>query len=406
MEPDRLSKLAIERQEFSGPRRRRWMRRMILGGLLVAALVVLVHLYRQGVLTPATEVKVTSLSLVYPSQVITDLNSSGYVVPQSKAAVASKGTGRLIALEVREGSRVKKGDILARLESDDLQADVHQTRSQLAAGRATLAQSQSELDTAEKNWHRYRTLAEQQFVAQADADLARDRWAKARAGVESARDNIKALEAAAERAEVLLEFMLIRAPFDGVVLTKNADIGEVVAPFGSATNAKAAVVTMADMGTLLVETDVSEAFISKVRLGQPCEIQLDALGRERFRGKVDIIVPTADRTKGTVLVKVSFDQLDPRILPEMSARVAFLNRPLAPEENQPVLGVHRDALTKVDGTQGFFLAKDQRAQWVALPHPEFLGDYAILAPPFKAGDPAVLKPPSKLRPEARIKVAD
>ena len=406
MEPDRLSKLAIERREFTGPQRRRWVRRVVLGGLLVAAVIVLAQLYHQGVLTPATEVKVTSLSLVYPSQVITDLNSSGYVVPQSKAAVASKGTGRLIALEVREGSRVKQGDILARLESEDLQADVHQTRSQLAVGRAALAQSQSELDTAEKNWHRYKTLAERQLVAQADADLARDRWAKARAGVESARANIKALEAAAERAEVLLEFMLIRAPFDGVVLTKNADIGEVVAPFGSATNAKAAVVTMADMGTLLVETDVSEAFISKVRLGQPCEVQLDALGRERFPGKVDIIVPTADRTKGTVLVKVSFDQLDPRILPEMSARVAFLNRPLSLAENQPVLGVHRDALTKVDGTQGFFLAKDQRAQWVALPQPEFLGDYAILAPPFKAGDAAVLKPPAKLRPEARIKVAD
>ncbi len=276
----------------------------------------------------------------------------------------------------------------------------------MGAGRAALIQAQSELDTAEKNWHRYKTLAQRQLVAQTDADIARDRWAKARAGVESARANIKALEAAAERTEVLLEFMLIRAPFDGVVLTKNADIGEVVAPFGSATNAKAAVVTMADMGTLLVETDVSEAFISKVRLGQPCEIQLDALGRERFPGKVDIIVPTADRTKGTVLVKVSFDQLDPRILPEMSARVAFLNRPLTPEENQPVLGVHRDALTKVDDTQGFFLAKDQRAQWVALPQPEFLGDYAILSPPFKAGDPAVLKPPAKLRPEARIKVAD
>jgi RND family efflux transporter MFP subunit len=243
-------------------------------------------------------------------------------------------------------------------------------------------------------------------VAQAEADIARDRWAKARAAVESARANIKALEAGSERAAVLLEFMQIRAPFDGVVLTKNADIGEVVAPFGSAISAKAAVVTMADLGSLLVETDVSEAFLSKVRFGQPCEIQMDALPRERFPGKVDVIVPTADRTKGTVLVKVSFDQLDPRVLPEMSARVAFLNRPLTPQENQPVLGVHRDALTKLNGIQGFFLVKDQRAHWVALPQPEFMGDYAILAPPMKAGDPAVLKPGSKLRPEARIKMAD
>jgi RND family efflux transporter MFP subunit len=406
MEPDKLSQLAITRKVPVGPRRRRWLRRLILFGLLAAALVVLGQLYRQGVLTPATEVKVTTLSLVYPSQVITDLNASGYVVAQNKAAVASKGTGRLMSLEVREGSRVKKGDILARLEDFDLQADVHQSKAQLGVARAALNQAESEQITAERNWHRFDTLAKQDFIAKAEADTARDRWAKARAGVESAKANIKALEAVVERSEVLLEFSLIRAPFDGVVLTKNADVGEVVAPFGSATNAKAAVVTMADLVTLLVEVDVSEAFIAKVRLGQPCEIQLDSLPRERFPGKVDTIVPTADRTKGTVLVKVSFDNLDPRILPEMSARVAFLSRSLSAEENQPVLGVHRDCITKLDGAPGFFLIKEQRAAWVPLATIDYMGDYVRLAPPLQAGEQAVLKPPVKLRPDVRVKVGD
>jgi RND family efflux transporter MFP subunit len=406
MEPDKLSQLAITRKEPVGPRRRRWLRRLILLGLLAAALVVLGQLYRQGVLTPATEVKVTTLSLVYPSQVITDLNASGYVVAQNKAAVASKGTGRLMSLEVREGSRVKKGDILARLEDFDLQADVNQSKAQLGVARAALNQAESELVTAERNWHRFDTLAKQDFIAKAEADTARDRWAKARAGVESAKANIKALEAVVERSEVLLEFSLIRAPFDGVVLTKNADVGEVVAPFGSATNAKAAVVTMADLVTLLVEVDVSEAFIAKVRLDQPCEIQLDSLPRERFPGKVDTIVPTADRTKGTVLVKVSFDNLDPRILPEMSARVAFLSRSLSAEENQPVLGVHRDCITKLDGAPGFFLIKEQRAAWVPLATIDYMGDYVRLAPPLQAGEQAVLKPPVKLRPDVRVKVGD
>jgi RND family efflux transporter MFP subunit len=406
MEPDKLSQLAITRKEPVGPRRRRWLRRLVLLLLLAAALVLLGQLYRQGVLTPTTEVKVTTLSMVYPSQVITDLNASGYVVAQNKAAVASKGTGRLMSLEVREGSRVKKGDILARLEDFDLQADLNQSKAQLGAVRAALIQAESELVTAERNWHRFDTLAKQDLVAKADADTARDRWAKARAGMESAKANIKALEAAVERSEVLLEFSLIRAPFDGVVLTKNADVGEVVAPFGSATNAKAAVVTMADLVTLLVEVDVAEAFIGKVRLGQPCEIQLDSLPRERFPGKVDTIVPTADRTKGTVLVKVSFDNLDPRILPEMSARVAFLTRTLSPEENRPVLGVHRDCITKIDNTAGFFLVKEQRAQWVPLAALEYMGDYVMLAAPLQAGEQAVLKPPAKLRPDVRVKVAD
>jgi hypothetical protein len=121
---------------------------------------------------------------------------------------------------------------------------------------------------------------------------------------------------------------------------------------------------------------------------------------------VDTIVPTADRTKGTVLVKVSFDNLDPRILPEMSARVAFLNRALSAEENQPVLGVHRDCITKLDGAPGFFLIKEQRAAWVPLATLEYMGDYVRLAPPLQAGEQAVLKPPAKLRPDVRVKVAD
>lgn len=406
MDPDKLSQLAISRKETAGPRRRRWLRRLVMLALLLAALGLLGHLFRQGLLTPTTEVKVTALSLVYPSQVITDLNASGYVVAQNKAAVASKATGRLIALLVREGSRVKKDDVLARLEAEDARADLEQSRAQLAATRAALDQAESELITAERNWRRFKTLVEQDLVAKADADTARDRWAKAKAAVVSAKANIKAFEAAVGRAAVLLEYNVIRAPFDGVVLTKNADVGEVVAPFGSATNAKAAVVTMADLASLLVEVDVAEAFLSKVRFGQPCEIQLDSLPRERFPGKVDILVPTADRTKGTVLVKVSFDNLDPRILPEMSARVAFLSHMLTPRENQPVLGVHRDCITKTDGAQGFFLVKDQRAKWVPLPSLELMGDYVMLAPPLQAGDQAVLKPPAKLRPDARIKVAD
>ncbi len=134
-----------------------------------------------------------------------------------------------------------------------------------------------------------------------------------------------------------VEYTLIRAPFDAVVLTKNADVGDIVTPFGAAANAKAAVVTIADMGSLQVEVDVSESNIEKVKKGQPCEIQLDALPEARFRGAVHMIVPTADRSKATVLVKVRFLDKDPRILPEMSAKVAFLERPVAAEKRSRAL---------------------------------------------------------------------
>ncbi len=163
MEPDRLSKLSIERKEFAGPRRRRWVRRVMLVGCWWPLIAVLGHLFRQGMLTPTTEVKVTSLSLVYPSQVITDLNASGYVVAQNKAAVASKGTGRLIALEVREGSRGQEGR-----HPGDVWNPMTSRRTSIKAGRnwrspgRVLGQAQSELDTAARNWQRYQTLVQKQ----------------------------------------------------------------------------------------------------------------------------------------------------------------------------------------------------------------------------------------------------
>jgi RND family efflux transporter MFP subunit len=374
--------------------------------LVVALGLFIAQLYRKGVLTPATEVRLGAITMVYPSQAITELNASGYVVAQSKAAVASKGTGRLVALEVQEGSRVHKGDVIARLENDDLQADVNQSKAQLAAVIASLNEAESELDTSARNWRRFKILGERDLIARAEVDTARDRWAKAKAAVEGARANIKASRAAYERAAILLEYALIRAPFDGVILTKNADVGEVVTPFAAAANAKAAVVTIADLGSLMVETDVAEAFLPKVQLDQPCEIQLDALPHIRFPGKVDTIVPTADRTKGTVLVKVRFAALDPRVLPEMSARVAFLARPLSEPERQPLLAVHRDALVQRNGVNGIFLMNNDRAQWVPLPAVQFMGDYVVLSPPLQTGEQAILKPAASLRSGAKVKVAE
>ena len=146
---------------------------------------------------------------------------------------------------------------------------------------------------------------------------------------------MKASNAALEGANVAIEYTLIRAPFDAIVLTKNADIGDIVTPIGAAANAKAAVVTIADMNSLEVEADVSESNLSQIRVGQPCEIQLDALPQARFRGAVHMIVPTADRSKATVMVKVRFVDKDPRILPEMSAKVAFLSRPVKQKTRNP-----------------------------------------------------------------------
>jgi RND family efflux transporter MFP subunit len=354
----------------------------------------------------AASVQVVSVTSVYPSQVVTDFNASGYVVAQRKAAVSSKGTGRLEYLGVREGSRVKAGQVLARLENEDLEAEKSQIEGQLAAARAELARVDADSRTAVRQLRRFKALWDQRVVAKAEYENAWEQDRRASAAVSAALANIRALEASLRRAAVLLEYTEIRAPFDGVVLTKNADEGEVVAPFGSAVNARAAVVTMADLSSLEVQADVSEAFLHKVQEGQPCEVQLDALPDTRLPGKVSTIVPTADRTRGTVMVKVQFDQMDPRVLPEMSARVAFLTRPLEASEKLPFLAVHADALTERSGGRGVFAFDGDRVRWVPLWGVVTKGDFIVLAAPWKEGEKLVRKPPPALQDGARAQAAE
>jgi len=385
--------------------------------IAAAAAAIVLYLFQAGLLTSATNVRTAGADWVYPSQVITQFNASGYVVAQRKASVASKGTGRIVYLGVQEGSRVKEGEVIARLDSDDLKAEKAQAEAQLVVAKFDLTRAETELGTAEANFKRLKELWGKKAAAQVDLENAQDRFFKAKTAIDSAKANINALQASVQRESVLIEYTIIRAPFDGVILTKDADVGEVVAPFGSATNAKAAVVSMADLSSLMVQADVGESFLSMVQSGQPCEIQLDAIPQSRFAGRVHMIVPTADRMRGTVMVKVRFDELDPRVLPEMSAKAAFLSRTLGPDENKPVLGVHRDALVSQRGGQGLFRVEKGQAEWVPIKDPQFLGDYLMIgpeffgdhlmpAPPVKHGDRIVIKPPARLKPGDRVEISE
>ena len=165
-----------------------------------------------------------------------------------------------------------------------------------------------------------------------------------------------------------MRYTFIRAPFDAVVLTKNADVGDIVAPLGAAATARAAVVTIADMDSLLVEADVSESNLQKVKIGRPCEIQLDALPENRFRGTVHMIVPTADRSKASVMVKVKFLDKDDRILPEMSAKVAFLERSVTLEEQKPKTALNSNAIMMHNNTRSVFLVNENRVHKTPFNH--------------------------------------
>ena len=223
------------------------------------------------------------------------------------------------------------------------------------------------------------------------------------AGAEAA---VKASSAAVQAANVNLEYTLIRAPFDAVVLTKNADIGDIITPLGAAANAKAAVVTIADMGSLQVEADVSETNLGLVKEGQPCEILLDALPDSRFRGVVHAIVPTADRSKATIMVKVRFTDKDKRILPEMRAKVSFLSRPVKTEEQKPRTAVNRSALINHGSNSTVFAVEGDRVIEKGVTTGEELGDMIEILGGVKAGERVVVKPPNRLRNGSRVKIAE
>ncbi|RQV10099.1 efflux RND transporter periplasmic adaptor subunit [Burkholderia cenocepacia] len=394
-----LDKLKIDRRPIAPvPRRRRWAR------YAVAAALIVIAIGAGLALTGRPTVDTTSVTSAYPYQNDTQLNATGYVVPQRKAAVASKGQGRVEWLGVLEGTRVKKDEIIARLESNDVQASLAQARAQVQVSRANLGVAQAELKDAEIALRRTSALAPKGAVPAAQLDIDTARVNKARATLDSDQAAIVSAEANAQAAQVAVDQTVIRAPFDGIVLAKHANVGDNITPFSSASDSKGAVVTIADMETLEVEADVAESNIAKIRAEQPCEIQLDALPDLRFAGRVSRIVPTVDRSKATVLVKVRFVDRDERVLPDMSAKIAFLSKPASAQDRQPVTAVQASAVVERDGRPVVFVVKDDAVHAVAVTKGARIGELVAVRG-VTPGDTVVLAPGAKLKDGANVTVA-
>jgi RND family efflux transporter MFP subunit len=363
------------------------------------------------------EVQVGSVLSAFPSAQYAQLTASGYVVAQRRAAVASKATGRLVELRVREGSTVKAGELIGRIDGADVQAamlaaqaGVRQADATIAQARAQRTLAQVELGNAEADQQRLLGLEKQGFISAQAVDAARRRVDAARAGLASAEAAIAAahgMQAVAASQikvqQVNRDHTEIRAPFDGVVLVKNANVGDMITPFSSAGGTQGAVVTMADMGTLEVEADVSESSVAKIRLEMPVEITLDALPEARLRGSVTRIVPTVDRAKATVMTKVRFEQLDPRVLPEMSAKVVFLSQRAADDERKAVLAVNPKTVIERDGTRLVLrVAADDTLEAVPVTTGRLLGDLLEVSGALKSGERLVLSPAPGLKAGTRV----
>ena len=408
MENGDLSKLRIKEADRHSTKKRRSRRFRILLIIFIAAAIAGAagFLWTEGLLTPPVEAQTYKVAMMYPAQALTLVNASGYVVAQRKAAVSSKATGRLAKLNVEEGKRVKAGDIIGVLENEDLKARLEEAKAGLKVAQARLKNTQAELNDATLNYERLKTLKQSGAVSVQAYDREEARWKKATAMERSARFAIEQARAALRVAEVNLDYSYIRAPFDGVILRKHADEGEVVAPFGASLNAKAAVVTMADMDSLMVEVDVSESNLEKVKLGAPCEIRLDAFPGDRFPGRVHMIVPTADRSKATVMTKIKFLEPDKRVLPEMSSKVAFLSRQLKEDEKNAVPTVPQSAVVKSSESKAVFLKKDGRAVKTRIKTGRVWDETVEVLGGISEGDFVITNPPEGLADGSRVRTPE
>ena len=326
LDKDKLDSLRINRDAADAGRRSKAIP-VVLAALVVLAAILLIGLWWRS--TPDAALIQVAVAQSPNGQAAQDtvLNASGYVVARRMATVSSKVTGKIAEVFIEEGMTVTAGQLLARLDDATAKASYALTDSQLTAAKNALAEIQVRLDEAQRTLHRVQPLLEKHLVSQADLDTAEANVKAQKARLEAAKSEVQVAERTRNLRQQDLDDLDIRAPFAGVVVSKDAQPGEMVSPLSAGGGfTRTGICTIVDMASREVEVDVNEAYINRVHPGQRTEAILDAYPDWVIPSSVINIVPTADRQRATVKVRIGFDQLDPRILPEMGIKVRFLEQ--------------------------------------------------------------------------------
>ncbi len=344
-----LTGLRIDRDEVPAGRRLLWPAAATVALVAIALLIIWVR-RSGGVALRAPEVTATRIALVTPVQASTVLTASGYIVARSKAEISPKSVGRVAWMKLEEGQRVRKGELVARLESQELDA---QKRQYVAAREQVLAQ----LVNARLDRDRAKSLLDQRIGSQQAYDAAEAQVRTLTAQAASVEQQVKYTDELIKNAEIY-------APIDGVVTVKKAFLGETVAPqgFGGAGSAGATFAVIVDLSSLEMEADINEQNVAKLSIGQPAEVALDAYPDQPYKARLRQIVPTADRQKGSVKVKIEIFGKDAKILPEMSCRVVFLNpQAKVDEKAKPKVMVPASSVVEVGAEKGVLVVADEKA---------------------------------------------
>jgi HlyD family secretion protein len=331
-----------------------------------------------------------------PNSQQTVLNASGYVTARRQATVSSKVTGQIIEVLFEEGQRVEAGQVLARVDSSNIKAGLQLAQAQAQSAKVAIEETQAQLAQSEKDLKRSLVLAEQQINSQSDVERAQLDVATLKARLARQQADVTVADKQVATWDRQLDDTVIRAPFTGVVISKAAQPGEMISPLSAGgAFTRTGICTLVDMASLEIEVDVNENYINRVVPGRRVEAALDAYVDWKIPGKVIAIIPTADRQKATVKVRVGFDQLDPRMLPDMSVKVSFQGADNAVATSK--VNVPKAAIRKDDGRDIVFVLKDGRIERRAVTiGAESNGEFPILSN-LVGGDKVIIEGPQDLK---------
>ncbi len=327
------------------------------------------------------------------------LQATGYVTARRAATVSSQITGTLTQVLIEEGFRVKKGQVLARLEDAGLKAGLAVAEAQLRAAQASVMQLRAQLAQSEADARRQSELAASGMTTRQAQEQTATTVRALSAQLDAAQRQVESAQAQVAQARVNFDYATVRAPFDGVVTARAAQVGEIVSPFSAGGGfTRSGVGTIVDMDSLEVAVDVNEAYIAQVKAGMPCEAVLDAYPDWKIPGHVLAVIPSADRGKATVKVRVALDLKDDRVLPDMGARVSFLAaRPQAQAAAVAGVLLAPDAVVQRDGGPVVFVFSEGHAQQRAIKLGADVGGQRLITEGVQAGEAVVLAPPAELK---------
>jgi RND family efflux transporter MFP subunit len=395
----RLEDLRIERKP---PRRRGYTAYLAFLAILAVIAAVALGLWERN--AGAVEVQTALVRETAAGTAHTVLNASGYVTARREATVSSKVTGKVTEVLIEEGMKVKEGQILARLDDTNIRTGLEVAQAQLESAQISLEETRALLKQAQNEYNRATELAKQNITSQSDLDKAESDATSLQARLARQERDAVVADKQVKQWQQQMEDMIIRAPFDGVVTTKDAQPGEMISPVSAGGGfTRTGIGTVVDMQSLEIEIDVNESYINRVEAGQAVEATLDAYPDWTIPCKVIAIIPTADRQKSTVKVRVGFDKLDPKILPEMSVKVAFREGGTTEAPAVRTMIVPKNALQHLDDQDVVFVVQGDHAERHTVTVSGTQDNDAILSAGVSGGEHVILDSPPNLKDGAAVK---